>query len=134
MLRRQRLPKQEDLADIIVATLSMAAEQAEKTRVDMTDFYVLFEKLQKEFPDVIPAFGVIRSGPFVYSKTLGHALEEAITRGVQIANPRFQFLEVNTQCARRNLVSLERRRGKEFQEELKPVVARLRALLQDSPA
>ena len=108
-----------DLADIIVATLSLASVNYGVSKVRFSEFYELFARLEEEFPSLIPKLGAKQTGGDTYSKTLATALESALRLGVRIANPRFQFLEVPRPIGQRNLERLQKRAGEKFIEDLK---------------
>ena len=118
-----------DLADIIVATLSLASTENDVSRIRLVDFYSIFDQLQKEFPDVIPLLHSTRANDYVYSKKLAGSLESALSIGIRIANPQFQFLEVDETIGKSNLERIQRRAGEDFIERLKPVAKRLAELV-----
>jgi hypothetical protein len=95
----------------------------------LVDFYSIFDQLQKEFPDLIPPLHSTRANDYVYSKKLASALESALSIGIRIANPQFQFLEVEKTIGEKNLERIRRRAGEAFIERLKPIAKRLSELV-----
>jgi len=118
-----------DLADIIVATLSLASTEHNVSRIRLVDFYSIFDQLQKEFPDLIPPLHSTRANDYVYSKKLASALESALSIGIRISNPQFQFLEVEEAIGKGNLDRIQKRAGEAFIERLKPIAKRLSELV-----
>ncbi len=116
-----------DLADVIVATLSLASVRHGMPKIRLSDFYKEFEKLQKNFPDLIPDLQTSREAGVIYSRVLGDAVEGALRLGVDIANPRFQYLVVSQEKGQRALERLRKRTGDEFIDHLDPVAAELAA-------
>lgn len=124
-----------DLADVVVATLSLASMNHKLLRLDLDQFYDVFSSLQKDFPKLIPELHATRLNGYVYSKPLGDALENALRLGVQIANPRFQYLEVPEDRAQKMLEGLRVRAGDEFVTSLAEVADELATRVsQSSPA
>jgi hypothetical protein len=118
-----------DLADIIVATLSLASTEYNVSKIRLVDFYSIFDQLQKEFPDLIPPLHSTRANDYVYSKKLASALESALSIGIRISNPQFQFLEVEATLGKGNLERIQKRAGEAFIERLKPIAKRLSELV-----
>ncbi len=110
-----------DLADIVVAVLSLASAEHNLPRVDLDQFYGAFTDLRAKFPNVIPELDATVLNGYVYSRALSDALENALRLGVQIANPRFQYLEISEDRARTNLQRVGARTGPEFLTALGPV-------------
>jgi hypothetical protein len=110
-----------DLADIVVVVLSLASTDYNLPRVDLDQFYDVFSKLHTEFPEVIPELDATKLDGYVYSRLLADALENALRLGVQIANPRFQYLEISQDRARTNLERVGARTGQSFLDALRPV-------------
>jgi hypothetical protein len=110
-----------DLADIVVAVLSLASADHNVPKVDLDRFYGVFSELHTEFPDVIPDLDATTLNGYVYSRVLADALENALRLGVQIANPRFQYLEISQDRARTNLERIGARTEQGFLEALRPV-------------
>jgi hypothetical protein len=133
-LRRWTRPVGEtgDLADVIVTVLSLASVDHNVSKVRLSDFYQVFSQLQSEFGDRIPNFYVSHIADYPYSKTLSEAVENALLLGVQIANPRFQYLEVTRQTAQRILHNIKERAKEDFIENLRPVACRLADNLKDT--
>jgi len=110
-----------DLADIVVIVLSLASERYNVSRVELDRFYGVFSELHHEFPQLIPELDATTLNGYVYSRALSDALENALRLGVQIANPRFQYLEILQDRARTNLERVGARTGADFLEALRPV-------------
>lgn len=110
-----------DLADIIVVVLSLASAEHNLPKVDLDRFYGVFSELQEQFPEVIPDLDATTLNGYVYSRALSDALENALRLGVQIANPRFQYLEISKDRARTNLERIGARTEQGFLEALRPV-------------
>ena len=121
-----------DLADIVVATLSLASMHYGVAKVSLSDFYEEFGKLQQEYPNLIPDLQTGREAGVIYSKVLGDAVESALRLGVDIANPRFQYLVVSPDKGERALQRLRKRTGDEFIDKLEPVAASLAAALRST--
>jgi hypothetical protein len=121
-----------DLADVIVTVLSLASADHNVSRVRLSDFYQVFSQLQNEFGDRIPDFYVSHIAGYPYSKALSEAVENALRLGVQVANPRFQYLEVTKQATERILRNIRGRAGEDFIDGLRPVAARLADNLKDT--
>lgn len=124
-----------DLADIIVATLSLASELGAK-KVSRPDFYEIFSQLGTEFPDVFPPMIFTRTGDYLYSKTLGSALEQALRSGLEVMNPRFFYFGVltpedaarNVDLIKGNLDLIKQNTGEAFIGRLRLVAKRFAAL------
>jgi hypothetical protein len=110
-----------DLADIVVAVLSLASTDYNVSRVELDRFYGVFNELHTEYPDVIPELDATTLNGYVYSRALSDALENALRLGVQIANPRFQYLEIVQDRAQKNLERVGARTGRQFLDALRPV-------------
>lgn len=122
-----------DLADIIVVTLSIARLDHNLLKVSRRDFYDVFCTLSREFPKEFPQMVFTRSGEYVYSKTLGNALERAVRLGVEVMNPRFCYFGIKDEGdARSNLKLVQDNTSKRFIQELRPVAKRLAALVGES--
>jgi hypothetical protein len=119
------------LVDIIVATLSIVSIDYGIQKIRFSDFYRLFARLENEFPLLIPRLGATTTGGYTYSKTLGSAVERALRRGVHVANPRLQYLEVTRSGGEKNLKRIQKRASKKFLDNLKPVAKRLAELMKE---
>lgn len=112
-----------DLADVILATLSLASRDHQLTRVRLDAFDRAFAELQHQFPKLIPSLLVSSVGDEVYSERLGEALENALRLGIRVSNPQFQFLEVTPDRATLNIARLTQRVGEAFIEAVGPLSA-----------
>jgi hypothetical protein len=105
----------DQIADTILGILSLASKDHGVSRLDMTEFYQVFADLESEFPNLLPVgLDLSRTGQYVYSDALGDALQRALSRGIRIANPHFQYLEIPADVAERNVERLRKRLGNEF--------------------
>jgi hypothetical protein len=122
-----------DLADIIVVTLSIARLDHNLVKLSRSDLYDVFCTLSREFPKELPQMVFTQSGEYVYSKTLGNALERAVRLGVEVMNPRFCYFGIKDEGdARSNLKLVQDNTSKKFIQKLRPVAKRLAALVTES--
>jgi hypothetical protein len=119
-----------DLADIIVVVLSLASVDHNLPKVDLDGFYGAFKDLQAEYPQIIPELDATTLNGYVYSRALSDALENALRLGVQIANPRFQYLEISPDRARTNLERVGARAQKGWVDQLRPVAGKFAEKIQ----
>jgi len=121
-----------DLADVIVATLSLAHAFG-FTKVSKPDFYKIFSQLTEEFPDLFPPMVFTQTGDYLYSKTLGDALEQSLRTGLVPMNPRFFYFGLQTpDQAGRNLELIKENNDDRFIERLKPLAERFATLVNES--
>jgi hypothetical protein len=124
--RTYSIGKPGDLADTIVAVLSLASIEHGLKKISLPDFYMLFPRLVQDFPERFPPMRFEQTGRYVYSKALGDALEHALRLGIEVMNPRFQYIGVrDTTDAKRNLELIEGNTGGDFIQNLRPVAAKL---------
>jgi hypothetical protein len=123
-----------DLADVIVGVLSWASIAHGVAIISLTDFYLRFIQLSKEFPDQIQDLQAVtrRSalGNFLFSTRLCDSLEAALNLGIRIqGDGRSLYMPVET--SRANLDRLRKRLGDEFVNELKPLCDRFSELVRE---
>ena len=122
-----------DLADVIVGLLSLGNTHHEIKKVSKPDFYRALSQLQEEFPDRFPGVVFTGTGEYVYSKSIGDALERALRLGIDVMNPRFYYIGVQErEDAERNLRLIRENTGGSFLEMLEPVANRFAALVKES--
>ena len=122
-----------DLTDIIVVVLSLAHEHG-FTKVSRPDFYEIFSQLRSKYPTVLPEMVFTRAGEYVYSKTLGNALERALRSGLDTMNPRFFYFGVlKKEDAERNLALIKANTSNEFIDGLRPLAEDFAKLTQLTP-
>lgn len=118
-----------DLADVIVVTMSIARLNHGLVKVSRSDFYDVFRTLMREFPKRFPAMVFTQSGAYVYSKTLGDALERAVRLGIEVMNPRFCYFGIKDESdAKSNLELVQDNTGKRFIQDMRPIAKRLAVL------
>ncbi len=116
-----------DLADIVVATMSLAKVEHKVEKIPVVDFFRIFDQLQKEFAHLIPPLYTTHTGDFMYSRKLASALENALRIGVHVYSP--QLLTVEETIGKGNLERIRKRAGEAFIEKLKPVAKRMSELV-----
>jgi hypothetical protein len=118
-----------DLADIIVVTMSIARLDHGLMKLSRSDFYDVFRRLTREFPKKFPPMVFTQSGEYVYSKTLGDALERAVRLGIEVMNPRFCYFGIKDESdAKSNLKLVQDNAGKKFIQDMHPIAKRLAVL------
>lgn len=114
-----------DLADVVLGAISLASVDHGLERLSLDDYYRIFVRLREDFPDLIPELFTTNWEVSVHSKVLSDALEKALRLGLDIANPRFFYIEVKKQSGIQNIRWLEGRTGGPFIQKLKPLAHRL---------
>jgi len=128
---RRPIGESGDLADVIAAILSLAAQISNETKIPMSKFYSGFASLAKQYPDLLPDVHTTNVGGIVHAPELSEALEGAQRIGVGISNPTFQNLFFLDMDRAQNVLGLiQKREGKEFIERLRPLAQTFAAYIK----
>ncbi len=107
------------LRDTVLGLISLMASQG-RTRVPITEFFKIFGDLHEKFSSLLPPMLFTHTAHSAYSKQLDDALQSLVGYSVELPNPTLQCIELQDQVAKRHLIWLEKKFGRNFIDCLEP--------------